>query len=181
MNEAIYKSVAIGGEAGTGKTTIATLLATTLGWGIYGAGNEFRSARFGKPDHLIGAASGSDSEHDKIDDHMVQLLREGGYVVEGRVAGLVAAVNQIPDVMKVLLVCGDVRFQRIFDRNPGKYPSVEQARVQTLQREGENLAVFSNRYGGRSYLDHRNYDVVLDTGKLDISQIVHSLLGRINT
>lgn len=181
MRQQEYRSVAMGGEAGTGKTTIATLLATNLGWGIYGAGNEFRTARPGKPDHLIGAASGSDSEHDKIDDHMVQLLSEGGYVVEGRVAGLVAAVRQIPDVMKVLLVCGDVRFQRIFDRNPGKYPSVEQARAQTLQREEENLVVFSNRYGGRSYLDHSNYDLVIDTGAYEISQIVHSLLGQINS
>ncbi len=176
-----YKSVAIGGEAGTGKTTIATLLAAQLGWGIYGAGNQFRSARPGMSDHLMGAASGSDSEHDRIDQHMISLLEEGNYVVEGRVAGLVAAVNKIPDVMKVLLVCGDVRFQRIFDRNPGKYPSVAQARIQTLQREEENLAVFSNRYGGRSYLDHSNYDVVIDTGDYDISQIVLSLLGQINS
>lgn len=177
----MIESIAIGGEAGTGKTTIATLLATQLGWGIYGAGNEFRSARPGMGDHLIGAASGSDSEHDRIDQHMISLLEEGNYVVEGRVAGLVAAVNKIPDVMKVLLVCGDVRFERIYRRNLEKYPSVEQARVETLQRESENLAVFIRRYNGRSYLDRANYDVVLDTGKLDITQIVHSLLGRINS
>lgn len=181
MENFLYRSIAIGGEAGTGKTTIATQLASYLGWGMYGAGNEFRSARPGMGDHLIGAASGSDSEHDRIDEHMISLLREGNYVVEGRVAGLVAAVNQIPDVMKVLLVCGDVRFKRIYERNPGKYTSVKQARIETLQRESENLSVFSRRYNGRSYLDHDNYDVVLDTGKLDISQIVHSLLGRINT
>ena len=104
MDNEVTRSLAIAGEAGSGKTSIALALARELTWGYFGAGEYFRSWCKDQGILDIGAANGQDEIHNHIDNALVGELRSGLVVVEGRVAGLVAAVNSLPGVIKVLLV-----------------------------------------------------------------------------
>lgn len=163
--EFFYRSIAISGEAGSGKSSVAQMLGEILEWETYGAGAEFRTSRkhLGIPG--IGASHGTEGDHDDIDQNMARLMRRGKVITEGRVAVVVANVNHIPGVLKVLLVCEEEeRNRRIYQRDPGKYPGgLIEVRQVTSERESDNQRTFAKRYAGLSYLDRSMYDMVLDT------------------
>lgn len=174
-------AVAIAGEAGSGKTTIAKEVGGLTGWQTFGAGELFREWCAQNGIKEIGAESGTDELHDEIDEMMVEKMRLGRAVVEGRVAGLVAVVNELPGVLKVLLVCGaEERYRRIYERDGDKYESLGEVRRVTEQRERENLAVFSERYR-RSYLDPTMYDLVVRTDKVNKTGSVGMVVGKLNS
>lgn len=175
----MYEAIAIAGEAGSGKTTIAKKTGGWLSWGVFGAGELFREWCRREGIDNIGAESASDEVHEEIDQLMVEKIMESRSVVEGRVAGLVAVVNNLPGVMKVLLVCeAEERYQRIWKRDVGKYRSLAEVRHATVQREGENLANFSIRYQ-RSYLDRSMYDMVIDTGIVPLKGSVEQIVAKV--
>lgn len=160
------RAFAISGEGGTGKSTLAAMLAERLGWMEYGAGAIFR--RYCEENDLdIGAQFGQDEIHDIIDGGMRRALEEGGSIVEGRLAATLAAINDVEGVYTVMLLCDrQVRYQRIYGRDPEKYASIDDVRLETERREAENREVFYSRYGV-DYLDPDFYDLVLDNTNLD--------------
>lgn len=168
-------SIAVAGEAGSGKTSIAEALAELLGFGFFGAGSEFREKMDLVGSKEIGASAGTSTDHNDIDQTMIDLLSVGGYVVEGRLPGLLAAVNKIPGVWSVLLVCGfEQRAKRIYYRDVGRFPSLEAARDDTAKREADNLKVFTEKYQV-SYLDPRLYIQVVDTERLNFDMAVKTI------
>lgn len=179
MKENQYNSIAISGEGGSGKTTIAKALGIILGWEVFGAGELFREWCAENEIYNIGASSGNDRVHDVIDGMMRKKMLNGKAVVEGRVAALVAM--ELPGVMKVLLVCeAEERYNRILMRDPDKHSNIKLVRRETEQREQDNERVFSQRYG-RSYLDQDGYDLVVDTGLVNIVETVGQIsekMGR---
>lgn len=169
-------SVAISGEAGSGKTTTAERLANELDWIAFGAGDAFR--KYCKKNGIedVKAASGSDEVHDGIDGEMVSLMKEGKKVVEGRVAGLLAYLEDLPGVFKVLLVCdAEERYRRIFERDPYKYKSYEEAVEKTIDREKSNREVFGRR-NEANYMEEKHYDVILENTEISLKESTNVLL-----
>ncbi|HBD02034.1 MAG: cytidylate kinase, cytidylate kinase [Microgenomates group bacterium GW2011_GWC1_46_16] len=174
------KSIAIAGEAGSGKTTIARELGSKLGWEVFGAGELYRiwCERNGMSSY--GAELAGDSVHDGIDQMMIEEMKKGRTIEEGRVAGLVAVVNNLPGVLKVLLVCSaEERVRRIFARDPELYKDLAEARYVTNEREASNLRVFTDRYGGRSYLNRLLYDMTVDTKRFSVEETTRLIMNRV--
>lgn len=181
MNENKINSIAISGEAGSGKTTLAYKVGGILNWEVFGAGELFREWCSENGIENIGAESGTEEVHNGIDEMMRQKMIEGKAVVEGRVAGLVAMVNNLPGVMKVLLVCeAEERYRRILARDKGKYQDIAEVRQITEEREGENMKLFTDKYG-ISYLDRDGYNLVIDTGEYNLSQSLNLVIKSMGT
>lgn len=181
MKEAITRAIAISGEAGSGKTTLARKIGGIFNFEVFGAGELFR---IWCSDHGIDdlrAESGSNEVHNGIDEIMLQKMVLGKAVVEGRVAGLVAMVNELPGVMKVLLVCdAEKRYRRIFVRDKGKYQNIAEVRQITEEREDSNMKIFSERYG-LSYRDINGYNLVVDTGDNNLAQSVNLVIKAVKS
>lgn len=155
-------TVTVGGLAGTGTSTLCRLLSATLDLPYTYAGQLFRreAARRGLSLAEFGALCQEDPAVDRsLDDRQLELLAEGGLLLEGRMAGWLAAHDEV-DAFTVWVVCDeDERMRRIADRDGG---DVEEQRRVTLDREASEQARFLDYYGA-DLADLSIYDLVLDS------------------
>lgn len=179
MQETNHISIAIAGEAGSGKTSVAKRLGLELGWPVFGAGELFRAWCDAHGVKSYGATMGQDAQHDAIDQEMLELTRQGYVIVEGRVAGMVAALHEVPGVLKVLLVCEEEeRYRRVYSDPSRHYASLQDAAADTVERERQNLVTFTARYNA-SYLDHQWYDLVIRNTHLTLDQTAREILTHL--
>ena len=155
-------TLTVGGLAGTGTSTLCRLLAAHLDLPYTYAGSLFRqeAARRGLSLAEFGALCQEDPAVDRsLDDRQLELLREGGVLLEGRMAGWLAEHNEV-EAFTVWVVCDeDVRMRRISERDGG---DLEEQRTATLAREASEQARFLD-YHGADLGDLSIYDLVLDS------------------
>jgi cytidylate kinase len=169
--------ITISGVPGSGKTTVAKLLAERLGLPHVYAGDLFRQEA--KRRGLTLEAFNDLCEHDhsidrSLDDRMAVRAREGNVVLEGRLAGYLAAQNGL-DALKVWLDAGDeVRARRVAQREARDWREVLE--VNTTRHRSD-----ANRYRaiyGFDLADRRVYDVVLHTDDRSPEALVDELAAR---
>lgn len=155
-------TVTVGGLAGTGTSTLCRLLAAHLDLPYTYAGSLFRqeAARRGLSLVEFGQLCQDDPSVDRsLDDRQLALLREGGVLLEGRMAGWLAERHGL-DAFTVWVTCDeDERMRRITERDGG---DVAAQRVRTLEREASEHARFA-AYHGADLTDTSIYDLVLDS------------------
>lgn len=155
-------TVTVGGLAGTGTSTLCRLLAADLDLPYTYAGSLFRqeAARRGLSLAEFGELCQRDASVDRtLDERQLELLRGGGVLLEGRMAGWLAATNGV-DAFTVWVVCDeDERMRRISQRDGG---DVTAQRERTLEREASEQARFLE-YHGADLDDLSIYDLVLDS------------------
>lgn len=152
--------ITLSGEPGSGKTTVARLLARKLGLPHVYAGDLFR--REAERRHLTLEEFTVLCEHDHsidraLDDKMVEVARRGDVVLEGRLAGFFADRHGI-SALKVWLTASEaVRAERVAQRE-----CAEAGRVLEMNRMRQECD--ARRYReiyGFDLADTRLYDVVL--------------------
>lgn len=168
--------ISISGKPGSGKSTLAKLLVAKLGWKHYSMGDLRRqiAREHGMTLEELNAVGERESWTDEeADERLRQLARSNeNMVIDSR-----TAFHFIPDSLKIFFdVSETAGAQRIFG-DLKKHPDA--------RNEGRNLTSFedvvaSNRgrissdsmrykqYYQIDYLDHANYDFVLDTTDLNI-------------
>jgi len=155
-------TITVGGLPGTGTSTLCRLLGAKTGLPYVYAGQIFReeAARRGMDLASFGALCQEDRLVDRdLDDRQLELLREGGLILEGRLSGWIAHRNGIP-AFKVWLVCDEAeRVRRVVERDGGE-PEEQAARMH--EREASEADRY-RRYYGISLRDLRPYDLVLDS------------------
>ena len=168
-------TVTVGGLAGTGTSTLCRLLAAHLDLPYTYAGSLFRqeAARRGLSLAEFGALCQQDPAVDRtLDDRQLELLREGGVLLEGRMAGWLAEHNEVP-AFTVWVVCDeDERMRRIAERDGG---DLEVQRGTTLEREASEQARFLE-YHGADLDDLTIYDLVLDSTDTAPTELVHAVV-----
>ena len=186
-----YRSIAISGRPGAGRTTLFNNLKEKLApldFTFYSGGEWSRQYAIdhglldpSKKTHHAATVYGDDVDHE-IDVAMREKLTgEGNYVVESWIAGW--NMKGLPHVLKVLLMCDDaLRIDRIVNRDQ---VTVEEAKEHLRQREEENLTKWSRIYQvpPTDFWDTKYYDLVVNTfshGPTETLDIALQALGYYN-
>ena len=173
--------ITIGGLSGTGKGTVAKILASKLDFELHSVGNFFREIakergfssllEFQKTIH---SEDNTDFSADIETDERTKKFgaEKDNFIIEGRLCA-----HMIPDAFKILLTCvDDERFRRVAERQK---ISIDEARIETLEREKLYTDFYSRFYKIDDYLDESYYDFVIDTTNILPEQIVESIINKL--
>src|SRR5438445_3204275 len=152
--------ITVSGPHGTGKSTYAARLAEALRIRHVSAGALFRRIAKEKRISLedLGEMALEDPSIDKlVDERTMAEAEKGNVVVDGQLAGWV--LKEISDLRVLLTAPLVVRLERIAARDR---VSLEEARRQTLHREGVQAERYRKHYGF-SVDDWSIYHLILDT------------------
>jgi predicted cytidylate kinase len=169
--------ITISGLPGSGKTTVARLVAADLGLEHVYAGNIFRrqaeEAGLSLQEYLRRAETDPTIDR-QLDDRMRARARAGDAVLEGRLAAVMADEAQVP-ALKVFLDASEaVRAARITNREGGG----RHERLQEIQaREASDRQRYRDIYGV-DYHDHRLYDVVVETDRRTPEELAQDIVRR---
>ena len=153
--------ITISGTPGAGKTSCAKLLAKKLGFEYYGVGARLRAMQ-GSP-HV---EKGQDRQ---IDDYTVP----NDTVIDGRLA-----YNFFPESFKVYLHCDvETAAKRISedDRDSEKHVTVQEV----VSRREYDKQRYMQEYN-LDYTDVTQYDLVIDTTNLNITQTTELIIDKIH-
>jgi len=177
--------ITIGGTPGSGKSTIAKMLAKKLGYTRYSMGDLRReiAKRKGMTLEEFNRMGERDPSTDRdVDEYQAQLGKEGdNLVIEGR-----ASHHFIPHSVKIFLKSDlDEAGKRIWkelqqniDRNEGKIHSQEQM-ISALKRRQESDRKRYLKYYRNDFSNETKFDFVLDTTQLSIAQVFSQVLAYV--
>ncbi len=171
--------ITISGEPGSGKSTIAKLLAQKLNYKHMSSGDFMRQMAEERGVTLLELSQ--QAEHDdaidkEIDERTTQLgAEQDDFVMDSRLA-----FHFIPDAVKLFLtVDPNEAARRIFEQKRED----EKTNV-TLEQTKANIAarIASERkryqaYYGFDYFDQSNYDLVVDTTGKNLEQVCDEILA----
>ncbi len=175
--------VAIGGPPGSGKTTVAELLAKRKGFKLVSAGRLFRqmARERGMSLEEFGTLAAEDHSIDKTLDTTVmeevkeRVSRGEDVVVEGRLQAHLLSRESVGAVKVWLEAPLRVRVKRVSGRE-AKSEGVALREVQ--EREALESARYHEIYG-INLGDMSVYDVVLDTSDKTPSEVVEHLIQEV--
>jgi CMP/dCMP kinase len=166
--------VTVSGPHGSGKSTYAARLASSLGLRHVSAGIMFRKLADERKVSLekFQELAAADPSIDRmVDERTMMEAERGDVVVDGQLAGWV--LKEISDLRVLLTAPLVVRLERIATRDR---ISLEEARRQTLHREGLQAERYREHYGF-SVDDWSIYHLVLDTSFGSIEDTAKILLA----
>lgn len=173
-----YKNVAISGDIGTGKSTLARLLSEKLGWEYISAGNYFRDWYKSKGMDVSKVYGIPEEEDRKMEADFKKEMAEKSHVVfESRLAGWLA--KDYKETLKVLCVVdAHIAYQRVAKRDS---VSIDEAEKLSKQRAKDLVDKFNKLYGVTDFLDPKYFDLVIDTTNLKPEQVLEKVLEKLNS
>jgi predicted cytidylate kinase len=169
--------ITLSGLPGSGKTTVARLVATELGLEHVYAGNIFRrqaeEAGLTLQEYLRRAETDPTIDR-QLDDRMRERARTGSAVLEGRLAAFMATEAGVRSLKVYLDASESVRAARITTREGGATTE----RLHEIQaRETSDWRRYRALYGV-DYHDPTRYDVVVDTDRRTPEDLAAEIVGR---
>jgi predicted cytidylate kinase len=174
--------ITISGLPGSGKTTVARLVAQALGLEHVYAGDLFRRQAEAQGLTLEEYARRAETDHSidqALDAKMRERAAQGNAVLEGRLAAFMAEQAGVAALRVFLDAAEPVRAERIVQREGGEAA----ARLRETQaREASDARRYREIYGF-DYHDANRYDLVLQTDghtPEDLAQVIvaHARRGR---
>lgn len=169
--------IAISGVPGSGKTTVAKLVAARLGLEHVYAGDIFRrqaeTRGLSLAEYLRLAEN--DSRIDRaLDDHMRERARRGDAVLEGRLSALMCDQAHAT-ALRVFLDCSEAVCAERIARREGGATAARLAEIQ--HREASDRRRYQEIYGV-DYHDRTRYDVVISTDTRTPEDLADEIVER---
>lgn len=169
--------ITIGGTGGSGKSTVAKEVAHKLKFKHYSTGQFMREIAEERKISLLELSKIAEQDRsidEELDRWQIELGRkEDNFVIDGRLS-----FHFIPNAVKIFLDADfDKRAERIFHdtiRNEHNV-SLESSKEKLKKREDSER----KRYMAYYNLDpseHRHYDLVVDTSKIDADKVVDKII-----
>lgn len=173
--------IAISGLHGTGKSTIAKLLAENLGILYYSTGQAFRDLAKENNMSLEEYTSFVEKHPDidkKLDNKVVKMAKKGSIIIDSQLSGYI--LKSIAN-FKVQLTCPlEVRVKRMAARDQTSY---EEKLKETTIREKSELERFKKLYN-IDLSDKKSttefFNLIINTEHLTIEEIVDKILTELN-
>lgn len=170
-----YSKITISGKICTGKTTLFKNLGKKLAWPTFMTGQTFRDY-IKKNDLNLDQVEEQNEELTKRIDYRVRdmIHAPGNLIVDGWMSGLMA--NQLPDVLKVLLVCQDnIRYKRFAQRERIHF---DEAKKRVDERQLNWFSKLKKIYQRTDFLDPKNYNLIIDTSHLSSKSVLKKVMEK---
>ena len=173
------KIITISGNGGSGKSTIANLLADKLKYKCYFMGDIMRKIASENNMDIVTFQEllKNNPQYDhKVDDMILDLSRND----EETIFVSRTAWHFIPDSYKIYLyVSEDEAARRIFNDkvriNEKKYDTLDEAKQFSIRRNQLEIDRYKNIYG-IDVSNKENYDLVLDTSNMKIEEVLEKII-----
>jgi len=170
----------ISGLHGTGKSTIAKLIAEKLGLQYYSTGQAFRdlAQEMNMTLEKFSEYAEKNPEIDKeLDSKILGIARRGNIIIDSQLSGYI--LKSIAD-FKILLICPlEIRIKRMAERDNVNYKLKLR---ETEIREKSELERFKHLYnidlGDREEIQDL-YDLIIDTENLTIEDVLEKILSTL--
>ncbi len=174
--------ITISGDIGSGKSTVAKIVAKRLNLSYYSTGQIFRKMAYDMGLSLLELSelAEKDKRIDKrIDNYQKRLgEKEDNFVFEGRLGWYF-----IPDSVKVYLkVDVEEAARRIMNdnRSDEKFSSLEEAIKSIKERREFERRRYKSHYG-IDIEDPSNYDLIIDTTKIPPDKVADKIVDYLNS
>jgi cytidylate kinase len=175
---AMKRVITIGGLHGTGKSSVADLVAKRFDLRRVSAGVIFRelAKKRGLTLEEFSIVAEDDESIDReLDASLKTAAMKGNVLLDGQLAGWMA--GDYADFKILLTASLDTRVKRIAERDE---VNLEHARLETLNREASEKERYLEFYGV-DISDQSIYDLVLNTEKYDLQGVIKVLTTAIET
>jgi cytidylate kinase len=172
--------VTISGLHGTGKSTVGKLVATALRLKYYSTGQAFRDLANEMKMNIQEFTRYVEEHPDidkKLDEKIIEIAKKNNILIDSQLSGHI--LRNVAN-FKIHLICPlETRVKRMADRDQSSY---ELKMKETLIRESSELERFKKLYAIN--LDDPKeiselHDLVIDTERLSIDEIVKIILSKI--
>lgn len=172
--------ITISGKPGSGKSTVARIVAEQLGYTHYSMGDLQRQIAKDKGLTMLELAALEEKDpsiDQKVDEKQRYIGNtEDNFVMDGRIS-----YHFVPDSLKIFLdIDEDTGAERIFreKRADEKFSSVEKAKHEIAQRVMSERKRYNDFYG----IDHYKmdqYDHVIDTTHMTVEEVVKKIVDTV--
>lgn len=171
--------ITICGEAGSGKSSVGRELARRLGYRFYSIGDVRREMALKRGMSLAEfnrLGEREDFTDREVDGFQEELgKKEDNFVIIGR-----TSAHFIPHAFKLFLDADlDERARRVLqdsgNREEETYSSLEEAREAIRERRKSDELRYRKYYGINPF-DKKGYDLVIDTTRISIGEVVDKIL-----
>jgi predicted cytidylate kinase len=173
--------IALGGKPGSGKSTIAKLLAKKLNFKHYSNGDfmrEIAEQRNISILELSRIAETDKSIDEELDKRQVMLgKKEDNFVIDSRLG-----FHFIPKAKKVFIDADfEIRAKRILSDKKRKEnnPDINKAKQNIIEREKSEIKRYMQYYNLNPY-DKNNFDIAIDSSDLTPEQIANQIINSLN-
>lgn len=171
-------NITIGGLPGSGKTTVAKILAGNLSLNYLNAGDIFRNLAKKKGmtmDEFGVYAEQNPSVDQAIDNKLVEVAKKGNSILEGRLAAFMLIRNTIEGKKIWLEAPLKIRAERICGREE---KPLETALSEIQERERSEWDRYFSLYN-IDLNDLEGYDMIIDSASITADEVADQILKGI--
>ena len=168
--------ITISGPPGSGKTTVAKILAKKLGFNLISGGDIFREMAKEHNMDIMEFSKYAENNWDidrEIDKRLVELAKKNdNVIIDSRLSGWLAYLNGIPAFKVYVKASLPVRVERIWKREGGE---LEKIRKETIYREKSEKLRYKEIYN-IDFEDLSIYDLIVESDNLTPEEIAKIIM-----
>jgi cytidylate kinase len=171
--------ITISGMPGSGKSTVAKLIASKLGMKYYSVGDFMREIAVQRNMSLIDLSKLAETDRridEQLDDRQIRMRTEDNFVIDSRLG-----FHFMPNSTKIFLKV-DIKNEakRIFSQKRKEEHADTLEEIESMiKRRIQSEKLRYNQYYNIDIYDMANYDLVIDTSNISAEQVADKIVKKI--